>query len=159
SVHGLLQRAKQGDRDAVPALRAYLDSNPQVWKSTSDLAQQTERAIVQSLCGPDLLRAECMTRKLDDLKFELIGSNPTPVKNLAAARAALCWLQVHAADLEAAAVAMRDGGATMLSVYAERRLTACNRRYLQTLRSVEVVRRINRPQRTGKAKATRNDRT
>src|SRR5262245_19302750 len=95
-VQDLLDRARQGDRVAVPALRGYLDANPGVWRSTSDLAQQTERALVQSLCGQDLLRAECMTRKLNDLKTELVGPNPTPVEKLVAARVALCWLQVHA---------------------------------------------------------------
>lgn len=48
------------------------------------------------------------------------------------------------------AISLRDGGATMLSVYAQRRLESVNRRYLQCLRSLEVIRKLNRPSKARK---------
>lgn len=150
AIQSLLKRAQAGDREAVPALRTYLDGNPNIWRSVGDLAAQTEKAIIATLSGNDLLRAECLERKLAALKAELAGPTASPVEKLIAARAALSWLQVHSADLEAMAVFMRDGGSSILSVYAQRRLDSANRRYLQTLRSLEVVRRLQRPRHGGR---------
>ena len=147
-VRDLLERAQRGDREAVPALRTYLDGNSQIWQSAGDLAAQTEQVLIGVVSGSDLLRAESLRRKLESLKAELSGPTPTPIERLVAARAALSWLQVHTADLDATAILMRDGGATTLSLYAQRRLDSANRRYMQTLRSLEVIRRIHRPKRS-----------
>jgi hypothetical protein len=68
------------------------------------------------------------------------------------ARIAIAWLQVHSADLEATAMLIRDNGATTLSVYAQKRLDSANRRYLQCLRSLEILRRINRPKQAPRAR-------
>ena len=78
--------------------------------------------------------------------------DPTPVEKLVIARIAITWLQVHSADLDATAVLLRDSGATPLSVYAQKRLDSANRRYLQCLRSLEILRRINRPKQAPRAR-------
>jgi hypothetical protein len=152
SIQTLVHRAQAGDQGSVIALRTYLDANPSVWQSAGDLAAQTEKVLIGIVSGSDLLRAECLARKLAALKVELTGPNPTPVEKLVVARIAIAWLQVHSADLEATAVLIRDNGATTLSVYAQKRLDSANRRYLQCLRSLEILRRINRPKQVARAR-------
>jgi hypothetical protein len=152
SIQTLVQRAQAGDHGSVIALRSYLDANPAVWQSAGDLAAQTEKVLISIVSGSDLLRAECLIRKLEALKADLAGPNPTPVEKLVIARIAIAWLQVHSADLEATAMLIRDNGATTLSVYAQKRLDSANRRYLQCLRSLEILRRINRPKQAPRAR-------
>jgi hypothetical protein len=152
SIQTLVQRAQAGDHSSVTALRTYLDANPSVWQSAGDLAAQTEKVLIGIVSSSDLLRAECLIRKLEALKADLAGPNPTPVEKLVIARIAIAWLQVHSADLEATAMLIRDNGATTLSVYAQKRLDSANRRYLQCLRSLEILRRINRPRQTPRAR-------
>ena len=151
-IQTLVQRAQAGDHGSVIALRTYLDANPSVWQSAGDLAAQTEKILIGIVSGSDLLRTECLTRKLEALKADLAGPNPTPVEKLVIARIAIAWLQVHSADLEATAMLIRDNGATTLSVYAQKRLDSANRRYLQCLRSLEILRRINRPKQAPRAR-------
>src|SRR6516162_21598 len=53
-VSDLLERAQRGDREAIPALRTYLDGNSQIWQSAGDLAAQTEQVLIGVVSGSDL---------------------------------------------------------------------------------------------------------
>lgn len=88
-VQDLVHRAQEGDRDAVPALRAYPDAHPSIWQQVGDLAAETEQAPIRIVSGDDLTRAKCLTRKLAELKLQLVGATPTPVERLVAARIVL----------------------------------------------------------------------
>ncbi len=89
----LLERARQGDAAALPALRQYLERTPELWRDYGDLAAQVRVVWVRLASGPDLLRVECLTRQLDALVAEVAGASPSPLERLLAERVAICWLQ------------------------------------------------------------------
>src|SRR4051812_8117097 len=101
-LRGLLDRARRGDADALPALRAALDEHPGIWRHCGDLAAHAERAWIALAAGPDLLLREALGRRLTALKADLAGTNPTPLERLLVDRVAATWLQVAYADAAAA---------------------------------------------------------
>jgi len=137
----LLLRAQQGDTTVIGDLRELLDQKPELWKQVGDLAEHAELAMLSLAAGKNLLAREAMQRKLADLKEELTGPSPTPLERLLVNRIAISWLQVHHADLAAAACTAN----TPQGVYAQRRLDSANRRYLLAIRQLATVRRLLQP--------------
>src|SRR5688500_4628970 len=90
----LLQRAEQGDKSVLPALRKAPGANSAIWQSYGDLGLHAEASLVQLAADSNLLMAECLVRRLAELKQELAGPSPGPLERLLAERVAACWLQV-----------------------------------------------------------------
>src|SRR5262249_31399952 len=72
----------------------------------------------------------------------------SPLESLLIERIGLCWLAVHHAELDAASALKKDQGASSLSLYAQKRLDSCHRRYLLAIRQLATVRKLLRPQRS-----------
>jgi hypothetical protein len=94
-VNAFLKRAQNGDTTTLPAVKRMLRDPALVERYGGSLAWQAEQALVSKTAGKNLLFAEALTRKLELLRAELAGANPTPIERLLAERAAACWLQVH----------------------------------------------------------------
>ncbi len=98
-LQDLVERAKSGDRSAVPRLREYLDRNPQLWRNSGSIAVQAQAAWINGTVGPDLHLRECMSKQINEMKAELCGDSPTPLEALLVERIVTCWL--HLGYLEA----------------------------------------------------------
>jgi hypothetical protein len=142
-VRPLLARAERGDPGVLGELRAFLDARPEVWRQAGDLARHAEMAMLDLAAGTNLLVKESITRKLDELKRELAPSSA--LERLVADRVALCWLQAHHADLDAAAALAASGGVGPRSAHAQRRLGQANQRFLQAVKQLALVRKLLRP--------------
>lgn len=141
-LKGLVQRAQQGDRTAVPALREYLEAHPEVWQEAGDVAKQAEEAWKRLIAGQDLLIAESLSRKVEALKAELISPFPTPLERLLVDRIAACWLALHHAE----ATAPRMAGATPAQhVAAQKRINICQGRYIHAIRALATMRKLLKP--------------
>src|SRR5262249_18212335 len=95
----LLQRARNGDEQALPAVREMLKSPGAVDRLGGNLAWQAEHALLRTATGDNLSLREALTRKLELLRAELGGPSPTPLERLLIERVAACWLQLHLADM------------------------------------------------------------
>ena len=138
----LLQRAEQGDRSVLPALRKALDANSAIWREYGDLARHAEVSLVNLAAGPNLLLAESLSRRLAELKRELAGPSPGPLERLLAERVAACWLQVAYLD----AVCAQARGVRPSEVdHARRHQDAAHRRLLAAVKTTAVVRKLVRP--------------
>ena len=137
----LVGRARTGDRTALPLLRRYLDAHPEVWQRGGDLALHAQEVWLALLAGPDLFVAESVRRKLDDMKAELGGSNPTPLEALLVERILACWLQAHYAD---ASYAQARGPGSTPAVRTElmKRQESAQKRYLASVKQLAVVRKL-----------------
>ena len=93
-LQDLLERAKSGDRSAVPRLREYLDRNPQLWRNSGSIAVQAQAAWINGTVGPDLHLRDCMYRQLNQMKQDLCGDAPTPLEALLVERVVTTWLQL-----------------------------------------------------------------
>jgi len=138
-IRALLTRAAQGDREALPELRAVLDRRPELWRKLGDLAAHVELAWIGEVAGANPALAEVLTRKVAVLKRELGGSSPCPLERLLVDRVAACWLQLHHADLAAA----RPHDETTEGLERMRkRQAAAERRHAGAIEALARVRRL-----------------
>ncbi len=140
----LVHRAQQGDHTALPELRRALDADPALWNEYGDLARQSEGAWLRLLAGKDLVLFECVQRKLGALRAELAGPEPSPLERLLVERVAACWLQTLYAD---AIYAQSQGPGATPAVLRElmRRQESAQRRYLDAIKKLTLVRKLLKP--------------
>src|SRR4051812_5496056 len=86
-LQSLVQRAQRGDESVQPELRELLDAHPEIWQRCGDLALQAQAAWLRLISGPDLLLRESLQRKLEQLKSDLAGTDPSPLEKLLVERA------------------------------------------------------------------------
>jgi hypothetical protein len=90
----LIDRAQDGDKDALPILRKVVDEAPRVARII-DLARNVERSIVKNLSGDDVFTQEAIPRNLKAMRKEIGGENPSPLERLLAERITVCWLELQ----------------------------------------------------------------
>lgn len=134
-----VERARRGDRDALPALRAALDEHPEVWEHYGDLAAHAGLAWIELTAGPDLALGEALGRKVAALKAELAGPAPTPLERLLAARVASNWVMLHHAD---AALAQAGEVSIRQADLAQKRQARAHRAYVASIAALATVRRL-----------------
>ena len=103
-LRALVQRAKSGDRTALPRLRQYLDLNPQLWKGPGNIAVQAQAAWIDLIAGPNLHLRECMTRQINQMKHDLAGASSSPLEAMLIERLVTTWLQLGYAEAREAQV-------------------------------------------------------
>src|SRR5262249_5160357 len=101
----LVQRANRGERLAVDRLRAFLDRNPQLWQRAGDLNAAAERLWPELIVGQDVLKTECVQRRLRVLKDQLKGPHPTALEALLVDLVGVAWLGVQHSEIQAASPA------------------------------------------------------
>jgi hypothetical protein len=138
----LLTRARRGDEGTLPRLRDFLHNPAVVDMLGGDLARQVERSLVWPGAAQDLAFREAVLRKLELLREELAGPNPTPVEKLLVERAVTCWLQVQFADLR---FAQAKNLTIVQGDYHQRLIDRAHRRYLSALKTLAVVRKLALP--------------
>jgi hypothetical protein len=138
----MVQRARGGDLEVLPQLRALLDTRPELWKHYGDLAIHAQQAWIERIGGSDLFVKEALGRQVQQLRNELTGPFPTPLEGLLADRIAACWLQVYHADL-AAAQAM--GSSLKLVEVVSRRQARVHRTFVSSIGALAMVRRLLPP--------------
>jgi hypothetical protein len=95
----LIQRAQKGDEQAMEELRKNPHPGVDRWlEKVGDLALQAESALLDHICGPNLVRKEGLKQKLAKIRSDVAGPSASPLQRLAAERVAACWLQVQAAE-------------------------------------------------------------
>src|SRR5262249_3829914 len=136
-----LKRAQSGDASTLPVLRKMLQ-DPATVDQFGDLAYQAEQSLIRAAAGDDLAFGEGLTRKLELLRAELAGLNPTPVERLLVERIVACWLQVQDADVRYAQAKnlSLEGGE-----YYQRRMDRAHKRYLSAIRTLALVRKLALP--------------
>jgi hypothetical protein len=135
----LLQRCQQGDRGALPQLRAVLDQHPEVWRHIGDLALHAELAWVDLICGTNDSLRESVIRKVRELKVDLGGASPSPLERLLAERVSACWLQVHHADT---CFARAKGLSLKEADVAVKRQDRAHRRYLTAIGALATFQKL-----------------
>ena len=137
-------RAHEGDEEAPQRIRRALEETPDSAQILGNIAVRgAERAYVTKLCGNDPLLGEALSMRLEAMRQEIAGPDPSPLERLMAERVAACWVQVLQA--EAACAANLGRPATSRSEYHERRLDRLHRRYLAAIRTHAQVRKLLTP--------------
>jgi hypothetical protein len=143
NLQKLAERAEKGDSTAMPALREMMQKVPAVVDLLGgNLAQQAEASFVRAAAGENLAFKEALTRKLQHLRDELAGPNPTPLERLLVERVVACWLQVQDADVRCA---QAKEPSIRWAEYLQRRMTHAHKRYLSAVKALAVVRKLAVP--------------
>jgi hypothetical protein len=138
----VLKRAEKGDASTLPVLRILLQSSDEVERLGGNLARQAEQSLIAAAAGKNLSFKLALIRKLELMRAELEGSDPTPVERLLVERIVACWLQVQDADVR---YAQAKGLGMEWGTYYQRRMDRAHKRYLSAIKALAVVRKLAVP--------------
>jgi hypothetical protein len=142
NLRALVDRAQAGDASTLPALRDLLRDPGMVDSLGGDLARQAEQSLIKAAAGKNLLFREALARKLELLRAELGGTQPSPLEALLVGRVVASWLQVQIADAQ---YAQADNLTVAQGDYYQRRQDRAHRRFLSAVRTLALVRRLALP--------------
>ncbi len=137
----LTDRAQQGDKTALPALREFFEK-PGVVEATGNLARMARDSLVEKYCGKNLLIKEGLTRKMDALRAELAGAAPAPLEGLLAERVVACWLHLHHLEM---IYATKESMSLELGTFYQRSICSAQNRYLAAIKTLALVRKLAVP--------------
>jgi hypothetical protein len=138
----LVERAQDGDQTALPALREVLKDPALVDALGGNLATQVQYRLINQFSGGNLLFKETVTRKMERLRAELAGPEPTPLEHLLAERIASCWLHLHHLEI---IYAGKDSFSLDLGMYYQKAIDRAHRRYLSAIKALATVRKLALP--------------
>jgi hypothetical protein len=94
----LLRRARRGSRRVLPALRALVERQPEVWRAAADLCRQAEEAWATVVAWNEPDERGFVLDQLHERRAALMGPSPTPAVDLVARLAVLTKVQVAYLD-------------------------------------------------------------
>lgn len=141
-LEDVIERAKKGDASALPKLRLLLKDRESIEFFGGDLAQKTELTLIQAASGDNLALRESIIRKMQLMREDLAGANPTPLEKLMIDRVVLCWLILHDAEIR---FSQFKNHTIIQGDYWQRRIDHAQRRYLAAIRTLATIRKLAVP--------------
>ncbi len=139
-----IRQAEQGDKDALARMQIVFESVPRFCDELGDLAREAEDSLVKVYTKSPLVQ-EALRFKLNALRREILGPDPSPLEDLLAQRIAACWLQVHYLETMYAQNLKHCGLTGRQSESMQRSIDRAQRRYLSAIRTLVQVRRLLAP--------------
>jgi len=142
-LKALLKRTQAGDHTALPVVRQMVGNPHYLRLLGGELAETAAKSFIRAMSDTDIGFAEAVQKKMELMRAELLGANPTPIERLLVERIVACWLQVQDADIRTAQ-GQRDAS-IRLADFHQRRMDAANRRFLAAVKALAVVRKLAVP--------------
>ena len=144
-IRDLVKRASNGDRTTRPEILALLadgDRGLYYQETYGSSADWLRQSIVKKAAGENVLSQEAIRQKLDCVRSELEGPNPTPIERILAERATLCWALVNwyensYQNIESMSLSQAD--------FHQRRIDRAHARFLSAVRTLAQVRKLALP--------------
>lgn len=148
-LNALSKRAEKGDRSCLPQLRKALKSGdyPNWSRRIRDTLGNPADWLETSLAGlgggkNDLAMIEASKIKMDQLRKELEGPDPTPMERLLAERAVFCWFAVNTYE---ALYTLQKDQTIRQAEYQVRRIDSAHKRFLSAVATLARVRKLALP--------------
>ena len=141
----VFSRAKKGDESCLPQVRALLDDGEygrSLRESAGSSAEWLRQNLIEKAAGKNVLVREAIEQKLDGLRAELEGPNPTPIERLLAERASLCWFIVN--RYENAYVNSKEWTIPQAD-FQHRKIDKAHARFISSLLTLARVRKLALP--------------
>src|SRR5262249_4833582 len=107
-----------------------------------DLAKHIEDTWIEYIVPKkDLFHRETISRRVSNLRAELLGPCPSAVKRLLVDQIVLCWLHVYDAEVAAADLYTEDFTGEQ-GTYAQERLARAQRSYFAAVKAMAQVRKL-----------------
>jgi hypothetical protein len=137
-LRALSDRAEAGDKEARRKLRLMVRaSSAEIVGRASDVGRRAARVLARSAAGSDPLAEEALCAKLDLMRAEIAGEDPTPLEVLLTERVVSLWMLTTLLEILLAGQYRRDAGDGLkrLSppylIQQSRILEGATRRYLR----------------------------
>ena len=140
-VRKIVERAQKGDESTLPALREILKT-PRWLEACGNVAKHAENALIRKYAAKDLAVSEGLRQKLEAMRSELAGPNPSPLESLLAERIATCWLHVYHLEM---IYASKDSMSLELGTYYQKSIDSAHKRYLSAIKTLATVRKLALP--------------
>ena len=96
----LSDRVANGDKKARGELRQALrESGPEVVREASELARIGQSALIRTAAGSEALREEALFIRLDLMRSEIAGPDPSPLEVLLTEKIVSVWILTEVLDL------------------------------------------------------------
>ncbi len=142
-IRGLVARAKQGDKEVVPELRAALKEMPELARRYGHPAEKVEQVIIEKYVGENLLAKEAISRTLKLMREELAGVDPTLLERLLTERVVATWLQLQFFEqLHFHSIGKLTDSQ---DEYHQKRIDRVHKRHLSAVRTLAQVRKLLKP--------------
>ena len=144
----LSEKAEAGDVGAKKELkRAVRESSPAVIARASDIGRKAQHALIGTAAGGDPLTEYALSGRLDMMREEIAGEDPTPLEVLLTERVVACWMLVELFEVLMAAQLALDGKhrvSMSLLKHMTKWQESANGRYLSSIRELARVRKLQR---------------
>ena len=146
-LRAVSEKAEAGDKKAREELRrAVARSSPEVIAEASGIARRAEWMLVKTISAGDALMQEALVARMEHMRAEIAGEDPTPLERLLVWRVVTGWLLVEV--LEALIAGQYRVGrkesrvAPDYIIQQSRILESATRRYLAAVRELARVRKL-----------------
>ena len=96
----LSERAEHGDKSTRKELRKALrESAPEVISRASDIGRRGQWALIKTVAANDPLTEEALVARLDLMRAEVAGPDPSPLEVLLAERICSLWLLIEVLEM------------------------------------------------------------
>jgi hypothetical protein len=143
------EKAEAGDKNARKELRRLVrSSSAEVIGRASDIGRRAGRILAHTAAGGDPLVEEALYAKLDAMRAEIAGEDPTPLEVLLTERVVSLWMLTALLEVLVSAQYQKNfsDGAERSSpsyiIQQSRILESATRRYLAAIRELARVRKL-----------------
>ena len=144
AVQSLLERARDGDDRALPALRLMVARRPNYFGKLGIGDFAAKALAISSAGSKDVFLREVHIKEIERVRDELAGPAPTPLERLLCERVALAWFDANQRDYAGLAATSRGCGLDEAE-YHSRQRTRASARFLAAAKSLATVRRLALP--------------
>ena len=114
----------------------------QLVHSYGDMAALAQVCLLKSICKDNVLRREAVLRKMELMRVELSGPNPSPIERLLIERIVIGGLFVHMLEIQSTSQAARE---PKYGDYIQKQIDRAQRRYFAAIQSLAMIRKMALP--------------
>ena len=145
----LSEKAEEGDKEAGRELkRAVRESAPAVIARASDVSRRAQHMLIETASGGSKLTQYALSGRLDVMREEIAGDNPTPLEVLLTEQVVSCWLWLTLFDVLNSAQFQRkfpDGAKRASPSYLRHMVKlqeSAHRRFISSIQALARVRKL-----------------
>ena len=144
----LSERVEHGDKSARKELRKALrESAPEVIYRASDIGRRGQWTLIKTVAANDSLIEEALMARLELMRAEVAGPDPSPLEVLLAERICSLWLLIEALDMLVSVQLLADLPREQRSPMSFLRHVfkwqeSANRRFLSAIRELARMRKL-----------------
>jgi hypothetical protein len=141
-LRAVSDKAEAGDKELRRLVHA---SSPEVIAHASDIAKRGQWVLVKTISAEEPLMEEALEARMQHMRAEIAGENPTPLEVLLTERVVACWMLVELFDVFMTAQLNKDNERRTSISYTLKMLKwqeSANSRYLAAIRELARVRKL-----------------